>query len=694
MPQQLPGIWRYLIAVSAGMVLASMATAAESGGTRWTDEARRRQEAMHDLVWFDHEPLAVLLRRGTGLTDHVAEDYERQHTRENISRLAAAGVTNAGNLHFYKGFGLAAEHDEIERTKAAAALAHERGMRVSLYVGGTMFVETFFQETPAAKDWEQRDGDNRPIPYIPTQAFRHYASVHEPAYREYLKKVLRVAVQEVHADEIFFDNTMLQPEPESDHGPQAVRAFHEFLKRRYPNAAAANKRFGISDTDWLRAPEWSTPSTPEALTEVTEPVLQEWIRFRAESLAAYCAELYDYIKQLDPHVAVGFNIKGVFPFNRIWTNAVYHPLFAGHCDYLTFDSGGINARIDPATGAVITQIRSYKMARELRMSCVDDKLGDELSTAMYMAFNYHQTVGGNPLGGPEAIYASNILTPAFEFFRHYNDRYYTDTAGVADIGVLYTWPSLAYSINVNYLPLDLAEQVLIQYKIPFAPVADENLAQLERFRAILVAGQDAMSEKTVARLLEYVRAGGVLLVTPGTAVYDDWRRHRSNPPFATARMEGKGKIVLLPAIIPAGTARRVASADDSPEINRQARAETRRFGPTDWMLPRNHVELGRVIAGSLGDEPSLTTGAPLTSVIEMLERSASRETIIHFVHCAPVTQAFPVTARGGAGKITGVQFFTPDRDEPEKLVFTEEHGRVRFTVPASRVYGMVVIAHE
>lgn len=694
MPQSLPRIWCYLGAVGAGILLAAMTNAAEPGGTRWADEARRRQVATHDLVWFDHEPLSFLLRRGTGLTDHVAEDYERQHTRENITHLADAGVTNAGNLHFYKGMGLVAEHDEIERTKAAAALAHERGMRVSLYVGGTMFVETFFQETPAAKNWEQRDGEDHPIPYLPTQTFRHYASVHEPAYRDYLKQVLRLAVQEVHADEIFFDNIMLQPEPESDHGQQAVRAFHEFLQRRYPTAAAATARFGIPDPGLLRAPEWSSRTTPESLTEVNDPVLQEWVRFRSESLAAYCAELYDYIKQLNPRVAVGFNLKGIFSFNRIWTNAVYHPLFAGHCDYLTFDSGGYDARIDPVSGAVVTQVRSYKMAREMGMSCVDDKLGDELSTAMYMAFNYPQAIGDGSLGGPDAIYASNIITPAFEFFRHYHDRYYTGTTGVADVGVLYTWPSLAYSINADYVPLILAEQVLLQYKIPYAPVTDENLAHLDRFRTILVAGQDAMSNTTVAKLLEFVRAGGCLLVTPDAATLDEWRRRRSAPPFAAARGEGKGKIVLLPAIIPAGTARRGASADDSPELLRLSRPDTRRFGPADWTLPRNHVELSRVIAGSLGEEPAITAGAPLTSVIEMLERNASRETIIHFVHCAPVTEVFPVTVRSGASKVTGVAFFTPDRNEPAKLAFTEEHGRVRFAVPASRVYGMVVIAHE
>ena len=35
------------------------------------------------------------------------------------------------------------------------------------------------------------------------------------------------------------------------------------------------------------------------------------------------------VKALDPKVAVLFNIKGVYSFNRYWTNAVYQPLVCG-----------------------------------------------------------------------------------------------------------------------------------------------------------------------------------------------------------------------------------------------------------------------------------------------------------------------------------------------------------------------------
>jgi peptidyl-dipeptidase Dcp len=84
---------------------------------------------------------------------------------------------------------------------------------------------------------------------------------------------------------------------------------------------------------------------------VDDPVLQEWTRFRAETLAGYCAEYYDFIKGLNPNIAVGFNLKGLYGLNRIWRNAVHQPLFQGKIDFSPFDVGGMDAHIDQQTGA-------------------------------------------------------------------------------------------------------------------------------------------------------------------------------------------------------------------------------------------------------------------------------------------------------------------------------------------------------
>ena len=134
------------------------------------------------------------------------------------------------------------------------------------------------------------------------------------------------------------------------------------------------RRFGLRM--WIGlVNEWDTLTQPDSIAELNDPVLQEWVRFRCESLAHYADDLSDYVKSLNPNVAVLMNIKGVYSWNRYWVNAVYHPLYAGHVDILAFDTGGYDARLDANTGALVSQIRSYKMARELGASC-DAPLGE------------------------------------------------------------------------------------------------------------------------------------------------------------------------------------------------------------------------------------------------------------------------------------------------------------------------------
>jgi len=655
--------------------------------TRWERSAQQKQELTRDVVWLTHEPLEFLLRRGDHFDDE-AERYARMYDPENLKRMAAAGVRH-GRLYFYKGFGLEYESANMEKDRRAAAIMHQLGMKVSLYMAGTMFTETLYHEIPEARNWEQRDQDNRWVPYG-IQTYRHYACPNEPAYREYLKRILKIGVEEIHADEIAFDNVMLQPEPKSCRCPRCMRAFHEYLKRRYPTREAAVRRFGLPDTEWVQVNEWESAAQPDTLTALNDPVLQEWVRFRCESLANYSKDLADYVKKLNPNVVVYFNIKGVYSFNRYWTNAVYQPLFAGHIDMLAFDTGGYEARLDPSTGALVSQIRSYKMARRMDASC-DEALNDPLRAAVHMAFGYQKPVAGYP-GAP--AYGHNIFTPILEFFRAYNDRYYTGTDNIADVAVLHTWPTMAYSINAAYVPTTLVEQVLIQQKVPFDLLFDEQFDRIGRYGAVILAGQECVSQSQVTRLLEYARNGGTVILTGNTAQYNEWRERRRVNPLLPARREGKGRIVYIPQVVPAGARVRAAEADQDPEPGATAR-RGERMSPAQWILPRNQQEIYQAIVDSLPKGLSIRTEAPLTTVMELLTRPQTRETIVHFVNFDrqhPLA-AFRTTVRKPlTAPVKSLLYFSPDADDPVTVPFQESESEVSFITPATRLYGMIVIA--
>jgi hypothetical protein len=151
----------------------------------------------------------------------------------------------------------------------------------------------------------------------------------------------------------------------------------------------------------IKVHEWSTPEQAKGISELDNPVLQEWMRFRCESLANHVNDLHDYVKSLNPDVAVHLNIKGVYSYNRYWSNAVYHPLYKNRIDVLSFDTGGYDARIDKETGALVSQIRSYNVARHLGAACTND-FDNRLIGAVHMAFNHETPVLGYP-GATEDI---------------------------------------------------------------------------------------------------------------------------------------------------------------------------------------------------------------------------------------------------------------------------------------------------
>lgn len=657
--------------------------------TRWQRRAQQKQKLVKDVTWTTHEPILFLFRRG-GHFDDEPERYQRMYDPENLKRMADAGV-RYGRLFFYKGFGLEYERAGIEQSKRAAALMHKLGMKVALYNAGTMFTETLYREVPEAKNWEQRDQNDHWVPYG-IQTFRHYACPNEPAYREYLERIVKIGVEDLHADEISFDNMMLQPEPKSCRCPRCTRAFHDFLRRRYPTKEAMMRRFGLPDADWVRVNEWDSPSQPEGLAELNDPVLQEWVRFRCESLANHSNALYDYVKSLNPNVALHLNIKGVYSHNRYWTNAVYHPLFANHVDVISFDTGGYDARIDSSTGALVSQIRSFKMARRLGASC-EEPQSDELRTAVHMAFGHETSVAGYP-GAPYIAGAHSVFTPIMEFFREYRERYYTGTDNVADVAVVRNWPSMAYSINAAYVPATLMEQVLIQYKMPFDLLFEEQLDRIGRHGAVILAGQECVSNSQAQMLLKYVRAGGTLVVAGNTAEYNEWREKRRVNPLLPARSEGKGRIVHIPQIIRAEARASRARGEDDPEPGASA-SKVERMSPAQWVLPKNHRDIYQAIAGGIPQGLSITTEAPLTTVMELVTRKASRETMVHLVNFDRRNKVpgFRVTVRKQfPGSVKTVTCLSPDANDPMPVQFQESGDQVQFTAPATRLYSMIVIA--
>jgi hypothetical protein len=210
---------------------------------------------------------------------------------------------------------------------------------------------------PEAREWLVPDYLGKPVIYF-DQTFRRRVYFMHPGYRQYIKRVLRIAVEDFKVDEVDFDNTSLQAQAPIFHHPLAVKEFREFLTARY-QPERLKLRFGFSDMRFVHP-----PATDKPITTINDPLFQEWADFRCLQLNRYYAEMADHIRSMNPNVVIATNPhSGISGVNTVWEQGVDYPAFVPYMNIVWSEEGN-EAGISPA-GVLISKIRTYKMATGL-----------------------------------------------------------------------------------------------------------------------------------------------------------------------------------------------------------------------------------------------------------------------------------------------------------------------------------------
>jgi hypothetical protein len=95
------------------------------------------------------------------------------------------------------------------------------------------------------------------------------------------------------------------------------------------------------------------------------------------------------------------------------------------------------------------------------------------------------------------------------------------------------------------------------------------------------------------------------------------------------------------------------------------------------------------------DGMSISTDAPLTTVMELCTRPKTHETIAHFINFDGKNRIAPFAAtlrKQFPGSVKSVTCMSPEVDTPINLTFKESGGSIQFNVPAMKVYSMIVVA--
>ncbi len=679
--------------------------------------------------WLDSGPIVMVgnwdsapifrYRRG-GAPAWFEEEYAKAHTEEAVIKLKEMGVTMA-IIHFFKGFGLEAEREQLEDARKLAALCKKHGLRVGVYVGSTIGFETFLLERPDAREWIVPEYMGQPFLWSWKQPFRRRVYFMHPGYRDYIKKVVRIAIEELKVDLIHFDNTGGRAEVPIFFHPMAKDDFRSYLRENF-SAEYLKSRLGFSDVKYVEPPFYAAPNRSKIST-VDNPLVQMWTDFRCKQLADFYGEMRRYIRGLNPETAVENNpCFGLGGRNHVWSMGLDYPNLLAHTDIIWNEEG--NEADYSEDKILISKIRSYKMATTLHNKIFTYTGESALQMAEAMAYN-RQCIGmvGGMLAGYElsenrddigfdnpyswGAYSESHAqmirkTEYINFFRG-NFDYYRDINNIADVAVLHSYSTLAFNNDRPYQSIYLFEQVLIQAKIPFDIIFDNNLSDLSRYKVLVLADVECLSEEKMELIRKFVKNGGGLVATEHSTLYTEWRRRKknfglkdlfrvdaprwlgTNTPESILETEpvknsfAPGRVVYLPEVKPA--------------LKKPPAAEMLNHY---WKLPLNQKEIIDAVEWAAGSELSLNVDAPETVTIELTEKKDRSRVMLHLLnydsgHGSMMKNIGVSLDIPDGRKVESVLNLSPDRDKANKIDFTIEGRRVKFQIPLLDTYELAVI---
>jgi len=692
-----------------GAMAGTIAAAGLGGG--FTDLAQGSADATRPGgAWIDngiidaggsHETFLFVTRRGGQLLN-ARQVCEQQQSEELIRLLHSQGV-EVFHTHLYKGFGMAAEMPEMQDTLRAAAIARRYGMKVDTYVQwNTMMYETFFAEEPRARQWIQRDALGKPIllPYGYQQSFRYRPCFSNQEYLDYLKKVVRFAIEEVKTDFIHFDNFSLNPEPDSCHCPACIAGFRNRLRRKY-SAARLRERFGFANIDYLEPPLWNAQNPPEELDIIFDPAIQEWIDYRCQTMADALEQIAALIRSLNANVVVEINPDGITGDNLPWITGIDHSRLLRHTRVFWSE-----ARDEPEyleDKRLISTIRTYKLARAYNNVAFTYTAASESAIGECLAFN--QTIG---------FAGESPLTPEMlkyiSFYRRHRDCF-VGARDVAPVAVLRSFASITCHHSAAGLSAILTEQTLIQSRVPFQLLFDEQLLTLSHsdIGVLILPDSECLSDDQMAAIRGFVEAGGGLVVIGQSGLYDEWRRLRVTPGLhglvdtqdrgadyevvvtASAAASGiplrkevgRGRVLYIPGL----------RFDGALPPNESYF----KIGKAYWKRPSNWQQLVDGIAWSSRSNLPLNVSGPDYLVANLVEQLHQGRRFVHLVNFdvrhARFVENIEVSCAPPVGKaVAAVRLYSPDSEVPAELPWRLDRAGVSFTVPRFHAYCMIEVS--
>jgi len=515
----------FLLRSAYGLALCRLSLGLAEAGDKAITPAQQRLY----WSWWGWEPLDHYRRTGgvVGAVDTTApwmpQWYDRLHSEEVVRMMAGLGV-NLGVTHFFKGFGLVHERAEQQNTARLVKLAHRHGVKILGYCQSrSIYHEQFLAEVPNVKDWIQRDEKGQLRTWGGAK-FRWAPCIHCGEFRDYMKRAIRIGLEEIGLDGLHFDNNYCEP----CYCERCEKAFRAWMARRRPSDVRR------------RSPDLAVkqPPTEKSPKRITDPVVQEWVRWRCESLAEYQADLEAHARRIKPDVILLGNPAFPRDANGAYRRSVWAPWQGRHLDLLFAENSNFPGI---ENGVFTSQVRASKYGNAIGYRVVStvwkkNKLtGLGLpDTAEAIGLQTVEASANNALPGPnwalrplgegdkmrvERPDLREALGKYLRFVRA-QEPLWQNAKPVRDVAVLHTFASTVFDNEKTWPLVTGAEETLIRGGFAWEVLFDENLDRLSEFPVLVVAGQSLLSQEQIAAIRKFESNGGKLVVVGDNPAFD------------------------------------------------------------------------------------------------------------------------------------------------------------------------------
>lgn len=426
------------------------------------------------------------------------EGFRREHSTGMMEELKKLGVTTV-LTHYYEGFGFRTEQTGMKDARTLAGMARKAGLRVGVYVGGTLGWESLSKEVPESATWQAATPDGQPMLEDVKEPFRRVAAFLRPAYGDHLERLLRYMMAEVQPDMVYFDHI--------GHGNDSwdrfsAAQFQDFLAER-----------GFKETIRIKSPPAAKPD---------DPMGRAWVDFRVKSTVGHFRRLARLVGSLSPQCMVACNPGGVTGDN-LAGRGVDHP------QLLAFSHAFRGETTKPgwSDNRAVTRIRSLKTGQAFNNTVLLD-CETPLELAESMAFNLHSLgsvawfENGQLLPSRSRVgRVSPFLKPYQDFFRARAELYRGATRAT-DVAVLRTYETFAHGPEAKRRVVNDAEQALIESQTPFTILFDQNWESLDAHQAVVTPDESDLSAAQ-RKLLDAFKARGCEVIPAATLQGDPQR---------------------------------------------------------------------------------------------------------------------------------------------------------------------------